>query len=141
MSPAPVEPSPPEGPSRRLDAAAPAGDHRTDAGATRRPKVDRRRKSGHEQAVWDRHSEAELARKVGIVHSANILVFSCFIVALLGILLVLLTARSRVNETVRCPSVCLSVSARLDLPHSSKPAAAGLLLCAPLAGYIDRLLQ
>ena len=52
------------------------------------------------------------------------------IVALLGILLVLLTARSRVNETVRCPSVCLS-------PHVSIcPTAANLLLqvccCAPL---------
>jgi len=49
--------------------------------------------------------------------------------------------RSRVYETVRCPSV---VSARLSVPawgHSSKPAAAGLLLPSRRGGDIDRLLQ
>jgi len=45
--------------------------------------------------------------------------------------------RSRVYETVRCPS--LSVCPHWA--HSSKPGAAGLLLCARRAGDIDRLLH
>ena len=112
---------------------------------TPEPRADPRSIVGENPAT-NRPSGTATARPNWHARSAlfTVLIFwflVAIIVALLGILLVLLTARSRVNETVRCPSVCLSVSARLDLPHSSKPAAAGLLLCAPLAGYIDRLLQ
>ena len=49
--------------------------------------------------------------------------------------------RSRVYEMVQCPSersICLPVPA---WAHSSKPAAAGLLLWAQPAGTIDWLLQ
>jgi len=48
------------------------------------------------------------------------------------------SVRSRVYETVRCPSVRPSVQA---WAHCSKLAAAGLLLWARRAEDIDRLLQ